>query len=285
MNGYLRPKVVDECVEALKKREEGWVLLAGGTDLIVHNRYLSKMVPGVIDLSGMEELRHIEERDDEIYVGAMVTMTEISKSPILKEHCTALTQAADKVGSTQIRNRATIGGNVANAAHCADTVPVLCAYQAMAILINANHEIKQIPVEELIIGSCKTVLVDDEMIMGFMIPKTEGISAFGKIGSRKAVTISKINGCVYLSTVGKQIKSSRIFMGSVGVTPSRCELIEKAIEHQNLDELEISVVRDASKNQIESLIPNRSSKKYKSSAVQAMMEDVIEDLRRCGENE
>lgn len=280
MTNYLRPKNQEECIQALIKKTEGWTIIAGGTDLVVHNRYLTSAVPGVIDLMGVEEYRSIRESENEVWIGAAVTMTELSRDPVICEWFPALAKAASMVGSTQIRNRATIGGNVANAAHCADTVPPLCAYEATGCILNQKGSTREVPITDLIVGSCCTILLEDEILTGFRIHKQPTLSAFGKIGSRKAVTISKLNACINLILDQERIQESRVFMGSVGATPSRCTVLEKVFQDRSIKELCLEELQVAAEQQIEELIPNRASKHYKKRAVKAVVEDMLEELRR-----
>ena len=131
---FFMPRNLEELADALKEKDENTYLCAGGTDLVIHLRARKKFHYSLIDLTHLEEIKKIEETQDEILIGAAVTMTQLEKSPVIRKYIPALAKAASMVGSTQIRNRATVGGNVANASQSSDTTPVLLAYGAEAVV-------------------------------------------------------------------------------------------------------------------------------------------------------
>lgn len=278
MNFYI-PKTQKELADALSKKDENTYLCAGGTDLVIHLRNQKKFHYSLIDLTHMEELKKIEETEEEILIGSAVTMTELEKSPVIQNYMPGLAKAASMVGSTQIRNRATIGGNIANASQSSDTMPVLFAYEMEAVVLNELGEEKRYLLEDLIEGLERNRLKEKEVLTRFIVKKDSSISGFSKVGSRKAVTISKINGCV--KTVLKEdiLTQVIVYLGAVGAKATRAGYIEQALEGQNLKEIDIRRLKEAVYAQIEANIPNRSSKHYKKSAALGVLDTILEDLK------
>lgn len=278
MNFYI-PKTQKELADALSKKDENTYLCAGGTDLVIHLRNQKKFHYSLIDLTHMEELKKIEETEEEILIGSAVTMTELEKSPVIQNYMPGLAKAASMVGSTQIRNRATIGGNIANASQSSDTMPVLFAYETEAVVLNELGEEKRYLLEDLIEGLERNRLKEKEVLTRFIVKKDNSISGFSKVGSRKAVTISKINGCV--KTVLKEdiLTQVIVYLGAVGAKATRAGYMEQALEGQNLKEIDIRRLKEAVYAQIEANIPNRSSKHYKKSAALGVLDTILEDLK------
>ena len=254
------PKTQKELAEALGKKDENTYLCAGGTDLVIHLRSQKKFHYSLIDLTHVEELKKIEETEGEIWIGSGVTMTELEKSPVIQKYMPGLAKAASMVGSTQIRNRATIGGNIANASQSSDTMPVLFAYETEAVVLNDMGEEKRYLLEDLIEGLERNRLEEKEVLTRFIVKKDSSISGFSKVGSRKAVTISKINGCVKTVLKEERLTQVIVYLGAVGAKAARAGYIERALEGQKLEEIDFGSLKEAAYAQIEANIPNRSSK-------------------------
>lgn len=278
MNFYI-PKTQKELADALDKKDENTYLCAGGTDLVIHLRSQKKFHYSLIDLTHVEELKKIEEMEEEIWIGAAVTMTELEKSPVIQKYMPGLAKAASMVGSTQIRNRATIGGNIANASQSSDTMPVLFAYETEAVVLNDMGEEKRYLLDDLIEGLERNRLEEKEVLTRFIVKKDSSISGFSKVGSRKAVTISKINGCVKTVLKEERLTQVIVYLGAVGAKAARAGYIERALEGQKLEEIDFGSLKEAVYAQIEANIPNRSSKHYKKSAAFGVLDTILEELK------
>ncbi|RKD32939.1 FAD binding domain-containing protein [Thermohalobacter berrensis] len=285
------PESLDELVECLKRADKNTYLLAGGTDLIIRMRR-SKIYSGkVIDLSGINELKKIKEESKYLRIGALVTHSMISENDKIKEFFPALMEASSQVGSTQIRNRGTIAGNIANSSPCADTVPPLMTSSAKVRTINGKGEIKERDIDEVVKGSGFNYLQKDEAIIEIIIPKlgNEYLSAFGKLGSRTAVTIAKINGAILvkMDSTGKKIKKAYVSLGALGPKAFRSKIVEdrligKEISRQLFHDLCNSLIE-----QVDLAIKGRSSHPYKREAIKGMAQDIFIRLFGSGvlENE
>lgn len=275
MSNFIKPKTLDDLVMALKNKDDKTYIVAGGTDLSVKINERCERDFKLIDISDIEDIKNVKEKNREILIGASVTMTELVESEIIDKNVKSLKEAAGNLGSTQIRNRATIGGNVCNAAQCADTIPCLFSYGAFCEIINSNGDIRRDLVENTITGIGKTTLKQDEAIIRFILPLSNDLSAFTKIGDRKGVTISKINCAMKICTSENIIKDINIYMGSIGVMPIRANLIESEMKGKNLNKDLFSKIIPSVRNQVEEAIPNRPSKYYKKQAALGLIEDAI----------
>lgn len=279
---FFSPKTLEELTLALKEKDENTYFCAGGTDLVIHLKAKQKFHYSLIDLTHLEEIKKIEETEDEIIIGAGVTMTELEESPVILKYMPALSKAASMVGSTQIRNRATVGGNVANASQSSDTTPVLFTYKAEMVTINEKGEKKRCLADDLIEGLEKNRLDDKEVIIQFIVKKSENISGFWKVGARKAVTISKINGCVKADLQDGILRNVIVYLGAVGPKAAEAPYIENALEGKALSQIDKKAVKEAVYEQIEANIPNRSSKHYKKSAAFGVIDSILEELNKEG---
>ena len=156
--------------------------IAGGTDWSIKNRKSLSEKAAVFDMSKMQELKGIETKESSLRLGAMETMTSIYSSMVIRRHATALSDAALSMGSVQIRNRATVGGNLANASPAADTPCALAALDASAIVFSLSGN-RSLSIEE-VLGPCPntSTLSGSEIIMEFRVPVRKGyVSAFKKI--------------------------------------------------------------------------------------------------------
>lgn len=280
MARFEAPNTIEELCIALKTKDKNTYLIAGGTDLIIHFNKKDIFGYNIIDLTKLKEFKEINETDEEIIIGSCVTMTEIENNPLINEHIPALIDAVYNLGSQQIRNKATIGGNVANSSQSGDTIPVLFAYNANVEIINSLGNRRIDKIENVVEGLEKNNLNSDEVITKIIIKKTNAKSAFSKVGSRKAVTISKLNCCVKIKIKNNIIEDSVVYLGAVGPKPIRAKFIEEKITNKNINDIVSADIHDAIYMEIENAIPNRASKHYKKSAAEGLVDDILNKLRR-----
>lgn len=251
-------------------------LVAGGTDITIKMRK-SPVEQGIIlDLSHVSEMkqRHLDHQG--LWIGALCTMTELAESQEIRHLLPLLSKAAGSVGSTQIRNRATIGGNVGNAAQCADTIPVLMALGAKADILQASGERREMLVTELVQGIGKTALKANEVIVGFQIP-AENLrcrSGYSKVGSRETVTIAKINCAAVVKTTDGIISSAQVAFGSLGAKAFLSPAVSLGLLGKIPAQCTEEMVIDLFVSQVEEAIGGRASLPYKRSAVKAVAADI-----------
>ncbi len=171
---YERPTRLDDAVALLARHGPDARLLAGGTDLIIRIRDGSARPPVVVDVKGIAELDgEIRAVDGGLIIGARTTMTDIAADERIRRDYRALAEAASVVGSVQIRNRATLAGNVANASPAADTAPALLVYRATVVAAGPTGT-RRIPIDEFFVRSGVTTLTPDELVTAIELPAPHG---------------------------------------------------------------------------------------------------------------
>lgn len=278
-NKAVQPGNLQELREALNLDGKK-ILVAGGTDVMVQLRLRPAGLVTVIDLSHMNVLKNCEQSQLGLRIGAMCTMTELSLSPLVREAASVLARAASRVGSTQIRNRATVGGNVANAAQCADTIPALIALDADVELMNGQGVVRSIKVEDFVTGIGRTVIAEREVLTGFFIPSRSLnlLGGYEKTGSRKTMTIAKVNGAGVFSIEAGIVHHVRAAFGSLGQRAFYSEHVSEGLKGMSLDQLRDGRSMDLFVEQVEQAIPNRDSVSYKRSAVRAVAAAMLEQV-------
>lgn len=219
----MTPRTVDEACAALAANP-GAVALAGGTDLMVEVNAGRRHLVDVISLSSVAELRGWHRHDDRVVVGAMTTYTDLL-DPALASLVPALSQAARTVGSPQIRNAGTVGGNVGTASPAGDLLPVLAALDAEVELAGV-HGRRSVPLGAYVTGPKRTVRRADELIASVSFPVTDGPQEFLKVGTRSAMVISVVS---LAAVTDVRTRSVRLALGSAAPTPVRAIAAEELL--------------------------------------------------------
>ncbi len=233
----LRPASLQEVLKMLEVYQDRARVLAGGTDLLVQIRQEHKSyekLEHVIDISTLEELRGIRERDNEIVMGALVTHGEAADSPIIKEEAALLAQSCSMVGSPQIRNRGTIGGGICNASPASDIIPVLIALEA-SVMVESVRGSRMEKIKDLFAGPYSTKLQPMEMVTKICFPVLSGEmkSVYYKVGRRKALAIARLD----IAVIARQdehgkVTDIRIAPGALFETCDRAAAAERVLLHQ-----------------------------------------------------
>jgi len=228
------PSTLDEAVLRLAE-DPDLRLLAGCTDLMVGEPEDRLGLPGVLDLRGLSELRRIAWRDEALEIGAVTPFSQIRDSPEVQKSFPALAEAASKIGGWQIQNRASLGGNMANASPAGDSLPVLLVLEAQVVLVGPEGT-RTVPYRDFHLGYRKTALGPGEIIGWVRLPKPpEGaVQLFRKVGTREAQAISKVVVALLASISDGQISEYRLAAGSVAETPVRLVEVETAMVGQAL---------------------------------------------------
>lgn len=217
----LQPRSLAEALRLL--RDEGpLVPLAGCTDLYVGLHFGTERGRRFLDLTGLRELGGVRLRGETLVLGALATFSELIASPVVRRRLPMLVAAAREVGSPQIQNRGTLGGNVANASPAGDTLPVLAAAEATVVLRSLGGE-RRLPFGSFYTGYRQTLRRSDELIVAIEIPPIEGRQWFRKVGTRAAQAISK----VVMAAV--RAERPRIALGSVAPTVVRLPRTEAVL--------------------------------------------------------
>lgn len=228
---YICPTTLSECLLLMKEAGAKAMPYAGGTDVMIHLRDRAACVQNIrllVDLAKIEPLHGIKLENGLIHLGAMTTHAQAATSALLHEHAPFLAAAAYTVGSQQIRNTGTIGGNVCNGSPAADTASPLTALHAQAVVQSASGT-RTVPVPELY-GRNGVTLAPGELVTEFVFPSFAGWqTAFLKLGRRKALAISRMNVAAALELQNDgTISGARIAPGCVFRSPDR---VREAEEH------------------------------------------------------
>jgi CO/xanthine dehydrogenase FAD-binding subunit len=207
----LLPHTLDDALEMKARRPEA-MPIAGGTDLMVAINF-DRIRPAVIlDLSRIPELKQWRREDGTFFLGAGVTYSRIVRE--LSEFA-PLVQASRSVGSPQIRNRGTVGGNLGTASPAGDALPPLAAYDAEVVLAGAGVRTRTLAWHRFMTGPKKTAIAPDELILGVRWRPVRGPGSFSKIGPRNAMVIAVASLCLVLD---EEHRGVRVALGSVGPT-------------------------------------------------------------------
>ncbi len=281
---YHSPETLPELLFSLKNLED-YALLAGGTDLLVKMKEKLVAPRNIVDLKKVEDLKGIREKEGYLDIGSLVTHGELEKSSLVRSKALVLAEAALQVGSPQIRNMGTVGGNIGNASPAADTVPALLALDTK-VEIRSSEVIEEKDLLEVFQGPGKTCLQKGQLITRLKVPvlkKGEG-AAFLKFGKRKALAISVINGAVWLKVEKGGIVNVRLALGSVAPTPIRLFEIEKWLVGQKAEASVFEQAGRMAREMVKPIDDIRSTAAYRRSMADIVVARVLDTaLRRVQE--
>jgi CO/xanthine dehydrogenase FAD-binding subunit len=274
-----QPTSLTEASRLLKENGPGGRFLAGGTDLVIAMKEKGLVPKYVVDLKRIAGLAGIRENGDgTISLGALTTMREIEVSPLIRKKYPFLAQSAAEVGSIQIRNRATVGGNMANATPSADVAPALIALGATAKIVGASGA-RAVPLEGFFRGPGQTVMSSDEILTEITIPKTAAqlVGEYIKFSPREMMDLAYVGVAVAynLSEKDKLCTGVRIVLGAVAPTPIRAKKAEAALEGQALTEALAEKAGAAAAEESKPISDVRSSADYRRAMVGAMTKRAI----------
>ncbi len=229
---YIAAETIAEACSVLARHGAETRILAGGTDLLIELRRGSKMAPRIVlDISRVAELSGIAESDDDITIGPLATHADLVRSEVVRKFAPLLGVAAAAIGSPQIRERGTVGGNVMNAAACADTAPPLIALGA-TVTLQSRSDCRELPLADLFVRPYQTKAKPDELLTGIRFPKLgRGVrSAFIKLGRRNALSISRLSVAAVLRiNKSGRIAEARIVPGAAFPTWQRVVEAERML--------------------------------------------------------
>jgi carbon-monoxide dehydrogenase medium subunit len=269
-----QPTSLPEASRLLKENGPGGRFLAGGTDLVIAMKEKGLVPKYLVDLKRIAGLSGIRENSDgTITIGALTTMREIETSPLLTKKYPFLCQSAAEVGSIQIRNRATVGGNMANATPSADVAPSLIALNASAKIAGASGE-RTVALEEFFRGPGQNVMNADQILTEITIPKSSPrvVGEYIKFSPREMMDLAYVGVAVAytLGDADKQCTGVRIVLGAVAPTPIRARKAEAALEGQLLTETLAEKVGAIAAEEAKPISDVRSSADYRRAMVGAM---------------
>ncbi len=269
---YQKVYRLEDAFAAASASKGASVFMAGGTDLLVQIKEGKKRPRCVIDVKGVHEMDGLIISGDELSIGALTRIRTLETSPLVLEKAPLLAQAAAKLGSVQIRHRATIGGNLCNASPSADMTPALLALDAKA-LIYGKKGTRVVELGEFFLGPGETALNDGEILTGLKVPLNRGRqgSVYYKLSTRRAMDLAFVGVAVLLELDGNErINKARIALGAVAPTTIRAVSAEKLLEGKVLS---LEAERESAERAAQSCKPIsdlRASAEYRTEMVREL---------------
>jgi len=236
------PRSIEDCLKLLAERGPEAKLVAGGTDLLPQMKNGLIKPAAVIDLSGVADLRVLRREDGAgLRVGASVAAREIELDPYTRSAYPALAESGALVGSVQIRNLATVGGNLCNAAPSADMAPPLMALEAEAIIAGPRGR-RRVPMADFFTGVRRTVLAPDELLVELIVPAPGPRSGgqYLRHTPRRELDIAVVGVASQITLSDGVCRKARIALAAVAPTPIRATAAERALEGQPLTAQQIA---------------------------------------------
>jgi len=230
------PGSVDECLRVLRERGPEAKLVAGGTDLLPQLKNGLLRPACVVDLSGVVQLRRLERVEGRgLRIGASVTARTIEQDPDIRSSYPALAESAALIGSVQVRNLATVGGNLCNAAPSADLAPPLLALDAEAVIAGPTGE-RRVPLQSFLVGVRRTVLAPDELLLELVVPAPGPRSggSYLRHTPRRELDIAVVGVASQITLSDGVCARARIALAAVAPTPLRATAAEQALEGRPL---------------------------------------------------
>lgn len=278
---YLIPHSLDQALHLLAEHGDQARIIAGGTDLLLELQRGVRPQRTLIDLTRVPGLDQITLDDDStIHIGPLVTHNQVVASPLLRAHAWPLACACQEVGAPQIRNRATIAGNLVTASPANDTITPLVALGA-AVTLASRRGRRTLPLAEFMLGVRRTALAADELLLAISFPAlaADARGTFVKFGLRRAQAISLVNLAVVFGWDGTRARSVRLALGAVAPTIVRATAAEQCLEGSHLDD---ATLDDAARLASQATTPIddvRASAAYRRSLVAVLVRRALQQLR------
>jgi carbon-monoxide dehydrogenase medium subunit len=276
---YMAPKDLNEACSLLQRHGARAKVMAGGTDLLMAMKQRILTPRYVIGLKHVPDLDRVSYKEgQELKLGPLVTHQSIVDNPVIRERFGALWTACSKVGTPNIRNMGTIGGNVCNAAPSADSAPPLIAYNAVVKVMGVAGE-RSLPLEAFFVGPGKTALQTGEMLVEIDVPCLVPHSGlvYVKLPARSAVDIAAVGvaACITLDAKNDTCRDVRIVLGAVAPTPIRVRRAEETMRGEKITDIVIQKAAQVASEESRPISDVRSSAKYRTEMVNVLMKQAI----------
>jgi len=287
---FLTTQKIEEALNYLDKFSKVHIL-AGGTDLLVNLYKESPRLPDfdyLLDVSNIPELKFITLTNGFIEIGPLVTHSRLIDEPLIKNNFPVLVIAAYTIGSTQIRNRGTIGGNIVNASPAADLLPPLIALKAEVVLTSKKSE-RILSLEKFLTGPYKTKLQANELLTKIKIPLLGNnyYTDFQKIGRRKALSIARLS-LTLVTKIDKEgiFLDTRVVPGSATPYPQSLPVTEEAINGKSIFDIDLEEIGKITSNEMVSITGGRWSTPYKKPTIAVLIKRALKkNIKEAKTNE
>ena len=258
----ISPTTIDEALFALNEYNTDTRIIAGGTDLVPLMKHRVDTPKYVVSIEKIKELDYIRLVGDQLRIGALTKINAIKNSDVIMKNCYSLYEASLVFATSQIRNVATIGGNICRSSPSADTVPSLLVFNAQVKLVNQKRE-RIIPLEQFFTGPGLNV-ADAELLTEIIIPIEKGKygTAFHKI-SRNTCDLAKVNCAVKVSISNDKLSDVKVAIGAVSDRPIRAKNVEKSLIDKKINAENIEKASEMVINDINPITDVRSTEFYR----------------------
>ncbi|MGC8856638.1 MAG: FAD binding domain-containing protein [Anaerolineae bacterium] len=276
---FLRPTHLQEALQMLSTAPRPVAPLAGGTDLLLDlQQGRHPPLQTLLDVTGIRELQALEVRGDRLFIGAAVPLNRITRDPQVGAHAQALVEAGNLIAGPQVRNVATLGGNVAHALPAADGTIALLALGAEAEVASLNTT-RRLPLSELFQGPGKSALRQgEELLVGFYLPlqKKGQASCFKRIMRPQGVALPILNCAIWLTRHGERVEEIRIAVGPAAAIPFRARQAESALCGHPLSEETFTRSLQALLAEVQfRSSPQRASAEYRRHLIRLLYREVL----------
>lgn len=270
---YVKPDDINELLLFMADNKDRATVIAGGTNLIPDMRDGVKTPQILVDVSDLPELSGIRLDKGRINIGAATTIAEIAESPVIRENLPILSKAAGELGNPLTRNRATIGGNLANASPCADTAPPLLALEATVHINDSAGKERTVPMDKFFMGYKLTRLGYGDVMTRISLPSPHRESRYGhtKLGLRKAASICVASVALMLLRENGHIAKARVAFGSVAPQPIRAYALEALLEGNTINDTLLAECDALLKKEISPISDIRGTQSYRQAATGAIL--------------
>ena len=278
---YVRVESEAAFKEAIASIEGPVVLLAGGSDVLVQAREDDRFRDHTaLDIFGVQAWHAIVETEKDLVIGGMATHAMIADSPLVNRYAPILAEASLSVGSPQIRNHSTIGGNIANASPAADTLASLVVLDAKVVVLKDGKE-HVLPLDEVITGPYKTSLSDRDVIVSVVIPKLPESVRYNytKVGRRKALSISRMTIATFIETDREGVVTKfAMTLGATFPKPMTFPDISAMLVGKKPSSDDIRAVARALSDKIPEIAGIRASTRYKQPVCRRLAARILHEL-------
>ncbi len=275
----LNPRTMSEALTLLAEAPASTAILAGGTDLLVRMRDRRNWPERILHLGRIDELRGVDQGAEEISIGALTSHSDLLRLQEQSGWGALLAQAARQIGSVQIRNRGTIGGNLVNASSAGDLIPALYVLEARLVLCSSQGT-RELPVAGFFTGAGKTACRADEILnqVVFSRPAQHEKGLFIKLGQRRAQAISKVMLALWYGEEQGKLVNVRIALGAVASTVVRCPRTEAHLTGRRLTSQVISQASRIVQEEVQPISDIRSTAGYRRQMCGVLLVQALEHI-------
>ncbi len=282
---YKTPKTLQEACDLLWSYQGRAKVIAGGTDLVVALRREALRPEVLVDITRIPELRTIEERDGKIFIGGAVTHSEIASSSIIHQYGKILSDAVSEIGSPQIRNIGTIGGNIINASPAGDSIPPLLVLETFATIVSSEGK-KEVPLGDLFESPYKTRIKPYEILLNVQFKKLPSSmkTGFVRLARREGMAIARMSVALVIELEKSEgrVKEIRIAVGAVTPTPQRMSEAEEFLRGKLPDEDSLQKASSLISDAIIKRSGIRPSTSYKRPVVEGLFKRAVKQALEGG---